>query len=91
MVVLWASLANSHMQALSSREFRGRVMSMYSILGLGTTVIGGPLSGWVSQQWSPRVAIALAGGATGVTALVLTLVARRRDAALDVHGGVLRV
>jgi MFS family permease len=91
MVVLWASLANSHMQALSSREFRGRVMSIYSILGLGTTVVGGPLSGWISQQWSPRIAIAIAGIATGLTALALIAVAGRRDTPLDVERSVLGV
>lgn len=73
LAVLFGAVANSHMQSLSSREYRGRVMSIYSILGLGSTVIGGPFVGWVSQQWNPRVAIAVAGVATGVTALLLVL------------------
>ena len=37
------------MQALSLQAFRGRVMSIYSVLALGTTVMGGPLVGWVSH------------------------------------------
>jgi MFS family permease len=73
LAVLFGAVANSHMQSLSTREFRGRVMSIYSILGLGTTVLGGPLVGWISQQWSPRVAIAVAGVATSVAALALSL------------------
>jgi MFS family permease len=88
LAVLFGAVANSHMQSLSSREFRGRVMSIYSILGLGTTVVGGPFVGLVSQVWSPRVAIALAGAATVVTAVLLFGVVRR-NTTLDVHGGVL--
>jgi MFS family permease len=91
LAVLFGAVANSHMQSLSSREYRGRVMSIYSILGLGSTVIGGPFVGWVSQQWSPRVAIGLAGVATGVTALLLAAVVRRRDSTLDVESRVLGV
>jgi MFS family permease len=83
LAVYFGAVANSHMQALSRQEFRGRVMSIYSLLGLGTTVIGGPLVGAVSQQWSPRVAVGLAGVATILTAASLALVrasARQRVA-----------
>ena len=73
LAVMFGATANSHMQSLSTREFRGRVMSIYSILGLGTTVVGGPFVGLVSQVWNPRVAIALAGAATVVTALAVGL------------------
>ena len=73
LAVYFGAVANSHMQALSLPEFRGRVMSIYSLLGLGTTVFGGPLVGFVSQQWSPRVAVELAGVATIVTAACLAL------------------
>ena len=54
LAVYFGAVANAHMQALSSQAFRGRVMSIYSILGLGSTVVGGPLVGWLSQRWSPR-------------------------------------
>jgi MFS family permease len=74
LAVYFGAVANSHMQALSHQAFRGRVMSMYSLLGLGTTVIGGPLVGLISQQWNPRVAVGVAGFATIVTAATLTLV-----------------
>jgi len=73
LAVMFGAVANSHMQSLSSPEFRGRVMSIYSILGLGTTVAGGPFVGLVSQVWNPRVAIALAGAATVVTAAAVGL------------------
>jgi MFS family permease len=85
LAVYFGAVANSHMQALSRQEFRGRVMSMYSLLGLGTTVIGGPLVGFVSQQWSPRVAVGLAGTATIVTAASLAAIraSSRRMAAVE--------
>ena len=74
LAVYFGTAANAHMQVLSRQEFRGRVMAIYSLLGLGTTVLGGPLVGWVSQQWSPRVAVGLAGVATIITAATLALV-----------------
>lgn len=78
LVTFFASAANSHMQSLSTQEFRGRVMSIYSILGMGTTVFGGPFVGWISQTWTPRVAMGFAGVVTLSTAVVLTASARDR-------------
>ena len=72
--------------ALSLPSFRGRVMSMYSLLALGSTVLGGPLVGWISQRWNPRVGIGFAGLATVATALVLVALSGRREAAADLTG-----
>jgi MFS family permease len=82
LAVFFGAVANSHMQSLSSQAFRGRVMSIYSLLGLGTTVFGGPFVGWVSQHWTPRIAMGGAGLATATTALVLTLAGRRSEVVL---------
>jgi MFS family permease len=71
LAVFFGAAANAHMQALSLQAFRGRVMAIYSVLALGSTVIGGPLVGWLSQQWSPRVALGVAGIATLVAAGIL--------------------
>jgi MFS family permease len=88
--VYFGAVANSHMQALSRQEFRGRVMSIYSLLGLGTTVIGGPLVGAVSQQWNPRVAVGLAGVATIATAasLAFVRVSSRQPIAVEVAADI---
>ena len=43
-------------------EMRGRVMALYSVVFLGSTPIGGPLAGWLSEAYDPRVALLLAGG-----------------------------
>ena len=53
-------------------------MAIYSLLTLGMTVVGGPFVGWVSQHWSPRVGIGLAGAVTLVTAAVLWAVGSGR-------------
>ena len=61
---------------------RGRVMAVYTITLLGSTPIGGPLIGWISEQFGPRWGFALGGIATivGVLAFGTAFVrARRRD------------
>jgi MFS family permease len=40
---------------------RGRVMALYSVVFLGSTPIGAPLVGWLSQTYDPRIALLLAG------------------------------
>jgi MFS family permease len=54
LAVFFGSTANAHMQIWSEPHIRGRVMAIYTMLTLGTTVVGGPFVGWVCQQWSPR-------------------------------------
>ena len=45
---------------------RGRVMALYAIAFLGSTPIGGPLIGWISQQYGARFGFAIGGVATVV-------------------------
>jgi len=82
--VFFGSTANAHMQIWSAPHMRGRVMAIYTLSTLGTTVGGGPFVGWVCQQWTPRVALAVAGCATFGAAVLLAvplLAARRRGVA----------
>ncbi len=58
--VTFAATVNSTLQLAVSPHMRGRVMSLYSVVFLGSTPIGGPLSGWLSQTYDPRVALLLA-------------------------------
>ena len=80
LAVFFGSTANGHMQICSAPELRGRVMAIYSLLTLGTTVVGGPFVGWVCQNWSPRTGLALVGTATLVAAST-SLAARPRPRA----------
>jgi MFS family permease len=68
-VTLAASI-NSSLQLASEPNMRGRVMALYSIVFLGSTPIGGPLSGWLSEAIDPRAALVMAGIAGIAGALV---------------------
>jgi MFS family permease len=59
--VTFAATINSTLQLAVSPEMRGRVMALYSVVFLGSTPIGGPLTGWLAQAYDPRVALLLAG------------------------------
>lgn len=69
--------ANQTVQLTTDPAMRGRVMSIYMMFFLGTTPIGSPLIGWVSDQWGPRSAIALGGVAAVLIACLATFWARR--------------
>jgi MFS family permease len=58
--VAFAASINSSLQLAVAPEMRGRVMSLYSVVFLGSTPIGGPLSGWLAQAYDPRLALVLA-------------------------------
>jgi MFS family permease len=55
---------NSTLQLSSSDAMRGRVMALYFVLFLGSTPIGAPIIGWLSESYSPRVALGVGGVAT---------------------------
>ncbi len=59
--VTFAATINSTLQLAVSPEMRGRVMALYSVVFLGSTPIGAPLVGWLSEAYDPRVALLLAG------------------------------
>ncbi len=65
--VTFAAAINSSLQLSVAAEMRGRVMALYSVVFLGSTAIGGPLAGWLSQTYDPRVALLLSASA-GISA-----------------------
>jgi len=80
--ISFIATCNSLLQLRSDPVMRGRVMAVYTIALLGSTPIGGPLVGWVSQAFGPRWGFALGGVATIVGVLVFGTAfvrARRRD------------
>lgn len=72
--------ANSMLQLAAKPQARGRVMALYSIVLLGSTPIGSPITGWVGQHLGARWAFGLNGGVALVTGIVL-LAARHRGRA----------
>ena len=58
-LVGWGSVSflatgNSTLQLGSDPSMRGRVMALWAVAFLGSTPIGGPLIGWVIEQWNAR-------------------------------------
>jgi MFS family permease len=62
--ISFLATCQSTVQLEAEPSKRGRVMSVYSITILGTTPIGGPLVGWISEQFGPRYGLAIGGVAT---------------------------
>jgi MFS family permease len=58
--VTFAASINSSLQLAVEPAMRGRVMALYSVVFLGSNPIGGPLAGWISQAYDPRLALLLA-------------------------------
>ncbi|MBK8293351.1 MAG: MFS transporter [Solirubrobacterales bacterium] len=58
--VTFAAAINSTLQLVVEPEMRGRVMALYTVVFIGSTPIGGPLVGWISEAYDPRWALALA-------------------------------
>ena len=59
--VTFAAGINSGLQLAAAPEMRGRVMAIYSIVFLGSTVVGGPIAGWLGEAISPRAPLLAAG------------------------------
>jgi MFS family permease len=75
--VTFAATINSTLQLAVEPAMRGRVMALYSVVFLGSTPIGGPLTGWLSEAYDPRVALLLAAVA-GLSAAWAARVSFRR-------------
>jgi MFS family permease len=80
--ITFMATANSTCQLTSSPEMRGRVMALYGLVFLGSTPIGGPLIGWISQALGPRFGMGVGGVATISSAAVAGAVLLRREGAL---------
>lgn len=61
MVLMWTA-ANTLLQSLSSPSIRGRVMSLYLLIAMGAQAVGGPLLGWVTEQWGARSGFVVSSG-----------------------------
>lgn len=78
--VMLAASVNSALQLASDPVMRGRVMALYSIVFLGSTPIGAPIAGWLSETIDPRAALVMAGVAGIVAGLAArTAFARMAD------------
>lgn len=83
--IVFISTGNTWLQLTSAPEMRGRVLALFGLVFLGSTPIGGPLVGWVSQRWSPRAALGLGGVASIVAAIVIGAVVLARQRREQLH------
>lgn len=72
--IAWIATANTTVQLGSTPEMRGRVMSIYGLLLLGSTPIGALIIGWLSERYGPRSSVVLAGASSLLAAGVAWLV-----------------
>jgi MFS family permease len=81
------AVANTTIQLTAAPEMRGRVMALYAIAFLGSTPIGGPIVGWISQVYGPRIGFAIGGlAAIGATAWAGWSLSRHRARAGEQPG-----
>jgi MFS family permease len=74
--MLFAITANSTLQRFTRADMRGRVMALYTTIFLGSTAIGGPITGWVAETWDAPATL-VASGAVAVAAGLIALRARQ--------------
>lgn len=60
--------ANGYVQTTTDPALRGRVLALYMAVVMGSTPIGAPIAGWVTDIAGPRAAI-LVGGIAGLLAM----------------------
>ncbi|GAC1315887.1 MAG: MFS transporter [Acidimicrobiales bacterium] len=89
--ITFMATANATVQLTSRPEMRGRVMSLYMLLFLGSTPIGGPIVGWIGEHYGARWSLAIGAMSclgAGVVALpTLTRNRRLRDGDLSRTAG----
>ena len=82
--IAFIATANATLQLRADPAMRGRIMALYAIGFLGTTPIGSPLVGWISQASSPRVALLVGALATvGASAAIRLVDQRGRNRRLE--------
>ena len=81
--VSFRALATSLMQLRAAPAMRGRVVSLLIIATNGTTPIGGPLIGWISQEYGARSALILGGVTTALAAGATFTYMTRKDPGTD--------
>jgi MFS family permease len=75
--VAFLSTGNSTLQLAAAPTMRGRVLALMGVAFLGSTPIGGPLVGAISQAWGGRVGLGV-GAASCLLAALMAMIAMRR-------------
>jgi len=84
-MMIFLATANSTLQLTAAPNMRGRVMALYGLVFLGSTPVGGPIVGYVSEELNARAGLALGGLASlaAAAAAAVPILRQRRRAALE--------
>lgn len=91
-LILYVASTNMLLQHTTEDSYRGRIMSLYTLMFVGTAPLGALLSGWVAQRFGAPVAtsmcaIILLGGALWVSYRLRDIRAREAADAAAREGG----
>jgi len=65
------NITNGLIQSKTSDDMRGRVMSIYSLIFIGSQTLGGLLIGLVADRVSEPVAVFISSGVLAILAVVV--------------------
>jgi MFS family permease len=71
-MIFFAQATNQRIQLGVDGAYRGRVMALFVLVFLGTTPVGGPVIGFLSEHFGPRVGV-WAGGLVSLVAALTAL------------------
>jgi MFS family permease len=71
----FVAVGSASVQVTTNAEHRGRVLALWSMAFLGTTMIGAPAVGWVAASFGPRAAV-IVGAASCLVAGAVVLADR---------------
>ncbi|GII42787.1 MFS transporter [Planotetraspora phitsanulokensis] len=69
--ICFNTLARTLLQIRTDPTLQGRVIALHSLVFLGSTPLGAPITGWVCEQWGPRAGLLLAGISAGLAGLAV--------------------
>jgi len=75
--IIFMNTVNSTLQLNSSDEYRGRIMSVYTLALGGTTPIGNLFAGGFTEQFGSAVGFLMCGVVTGL--LIVVIIAQTRS------------
>lgn len=84
--MVFFSMANAAVQERADPAVRGRVTALFSVAFLGSTPIGSPIVGAISQQLGPRAGLALGAVAAVITGIVALVALRSRSPRAESRG-----
>ena len=77
--IAFLTASTAIVQIRAAPEMRGRVLALQAMLFLGSTPIGGPIVGWVSQAFGARYGIGLGAVAAALAGVWGLAIARRQE------------